>query len=484
MSAALEATLLGAVLDAEGPVLRTAAGVLIDLAGLRSEDFTDPRVRVAWSIAARLAERRRPIDAVSVFAAGKTVRAFADADLEWLSALQTSNALDRERFGEVVESMRVRLRSERLLSALSTAQAKLRESPAALSEVAGQLEGTLTEVLAGVVKDSDASEDLLSLASDWERAESGEGAPQLVPTGIEALDDLIGGMPINLNVWVGQPSVGKSALLGAVVDAQLDLGLRVGLFGLEDGSRWVTKRLMARELGMPVRSVGHAKRTEAQLNRFADAGAAYTEKLRRLTVFRHDSITIDELCRRAVSWKVHRAIDVLYVDHGGEIDHFSERIDEHRLRVGESYRRLRNLALRLQIPVVVLAHSARPLDDEERPPRLIEIAESAYIERRARMVLGLWRKQAEPDFMRVTVLKATESEPNLTVKLPRHTTAALLSRTGGERVNLLGEKQRELRAAREAREAEKAALKAAAAEAREAEKAKRRPAQASLEVES
>lgn len=455
----LETALLGALLDSGVGGLGSPPQVLLDLSGLNPGDLADTRVRVSWSIAAKLAERRRPIDALAVYAAGLTSKAFEASSLAWLRGLQAANTLDRERFADVAEQIRLRNRCNRLLSVLEASAAKLKASPASLGAVVGDLESTLKGLESDSTLDSDASEDFLELATDWEQSEAGHGSPLLLPTGIELLDEVTGGMPSNLNVWVGQPSVGKSALLGAVIDAQLDAGLRIGLFGLEDGSRWVSKRLVARDLEIPVRSVGHVRRTEEQLTKFSELGQSYTNKLSRLQVFRHDTITTDELCRRAVSWKLRHNIDALYVDHGGEIDHFSSKIDEHRLRVGESYRRMRNLALKLKIPVVVLAHSARPLDEGERPPRLVEIAESAYIERRARLVLGLWRRLSEPHSMRVTVLKATESEPNITVKIPRHTTAGLLSRTGGERVNLQAEDDQLKRLEKERKEALKASAK-------------------------
>lgn len=477
MSRDLESVLLGGVLDAESPAMRSNAGTLLDMAGMAPEDFNDPRVRVAWSVALRLSARRRPVDAVAVYAAGRTTKAFNESDLEWLTALQAGNALDRERFADLVEQLRTASRAAALAKALTRGVEALRANAGDLTRIVGEVESALAATQRLASDDGTGSDDVLDLAAEWEKQEAGGTAPALLPTGIAALDEVIGGLPNNLTVICGLPSVGKSALLGAIIDAQLAAGLRVGLFGLEDGTRWLAKRILAREMAMPVRAVGYVTRNQEQQERFPDVGSEVSKRLSRLVCYRHDSVTIDELCRRAASWRTTKGIDVLYVDHGGEIDHHSERIDEHRLRVAESYRRLRNLALRFGMPVVVLAHTARPGDDiEERPPRLTEIAESAYIERRARLVLGLWRRQQEPDTMRVTVLKQTEGEANVTVRLDRLTQAALISRDGGERVNLHEERQQEAKAAKERREAEKAAARAAA----DAEKRKRAPPQRSF----
>lgn len=475
MTPDLEALLLGAVLDAEGPGMATSAGVLLDMAGLRPDDFADARVRVAWTLVNRLAERRRPVDALAVYAAGRSTRAFAEDDLAWMTALQHGNALDRERFADLVEQARTHRRTGKLTSVLTDALAALRKGGADLASIVGQVEAACADVAVQGSFDGDGSEDVLRIASDWEQQESGKAPPLLVPTGITALDEMITGLPANLSVLVGLPSVGKSALLGSIIDAQLEMGLRVGLFGLEDGTVWLAKRVLARDLNIPVRMVGYQHRTPELAARFTDVAARIHDRLKRLVCYRYDSVSTDELCRRASSWRVQRGIDVLYVDHGGEVDHYTERFDDHRLRVAESYRRFRNLALRHQMPVAIVAHTGRPTDDnEERPPRTTEIAESAYIERRARLILGMWRRFDQPEWMRVTTLKITEGEPNVTVRLPRLTQSALISRTDGDRVNLNSERQREAREAKEKREAEKLALREKAKEAAKAAKAPKR----------
>ncbi|MCC6178843.1 MAG: DnaB-like helicase C-terminal domain-containing protein [Phycisphaerales bacterium] len=475
MSRELEQAILGAVLDAEGPVLNSNPGALIDQTGMRPEDFGDPRVRVAWGILQRLAQRRRPADAVSVFAAGRTTKAFGEDDLGWLQGLQGSNALDRERFADLVDSMRAQARGRILQGALERGLSALREQGADLPRIAGDLEAALRDLVSLTSDDGSGDQDVLEISDDWDRQEAGQAGPVLIPSGIPKLDEVIGGLVPNLNMIVGLPSVGKSALLGTMIDAQLDAGFKVGLFGLEDGTRWLAKRIIAREMAMPVRAIGTATRTPEQQARFGDVAPVAHKKLAQLVTYRHDTITVDELCRRAANWVVNKGVQVIYVDHGGEVDHHTDRFDEHRLRVAESYRRLRNLALRYQVPVVVLAHTGRPGDDnEERPPRVTEIAESSYIERRARLILGVWRKLQEPGVMRATVLKQTEGESNVTLKLERHTSAALIDRLSGETVNLASERLAELKAQKESRER----IKNEAKEKADAERASKAAAKA------
>lgn len=478
MSAPMEASLLGALLDAEGPVVRSNAGALVDRSGLRPEDLTDRRVSTAWAIVQRLVNRRRPVDARLVHAAGLASKLFTETDLHWLQGLQSANDLDAERFADLAETVRSMARSQGLAQVLERAIGQLKEPNANVGHVASAIEAALREAVALTATDSDGATDVMELASDWEAVEGPEHLSPIVPTGITSIDEVIRGWVPNLNVMVGLPSVGKSALLASMIDAQLEAGFKVGLFGLEDGTKWGPKRVIARDMQMAVRDVTTTKRTPEQALRSVDVMAATAARWKNCTTFTHDSITTDELCRRITKWVLEKGVQCIYIDHIGEVDHSNPRMEDFRLQNMETWRRLRNLAIRYTVPIVVLSHTGRPNDDnEERPPQLKEIAESSYAERKARVALGVWRRFEEKDVMRVAVLKQTEGEANVHLKLQRHTTAALVDQHAGERVNLFAEKMAHLRAQKEKRDADKLAMaekaravKEAAREAKEAAK--------------
>jgi hypothetical protein len=102
--------------------------------------------------------------------------------------------------------------------------------------------------------------------------------------------------------------------------------------------------------------------------------------------------------------------------------------------VAETYRLVRNAALTYELAVVMLVHSTRPTDGNEfRAPRMAEIAESAYIERRARCVLATWMEDVNPATANVTVLKLTEGKRGQTLSIPRISYAAMLSADGEAR---------------------------------------------------
>lgn len=481
MTAHLEHAVIGAVLAAEGQVMASNAAALMEQAGLRATDFEDLRSRAVWPIIERLVQNRRPVSASTVYAYGKTIKTFSQGDFVWLQQLEDTSMMDRLRFAEIVEGMRIVARKKSLTTGIAEAMELLARHDSDLATIAGRLDSLVRDVLTMVTDDGTGEDDVMEIGDEWDRREAGE-ATTFLPTGITAIDESIGGYVRNLNMIVGQPSEGKSAFMASSIEAILDAGHVVGLFGLEDGTKWLARRLIARDMGLQLRDVGNKPRDFAMQEKWTEVGARMALKLRRLICYRHAGISVDELLRRATSWKANRKIAALFIDHGGEVDHTTSKHDEHRLAVAESYRRFRDWAINNQCPVIAIAHTARGNEDqEERPPKPREVAESAYIERRARLMLGVWSKADDgEDFMRVSVIKISEGKRNVTFKVPKHTTAALVHREGAEIVDLFGERMAAAKAAKAKKEAERA-------EARErvaAERAAAKNAKAQAKVQS
>lgn len=466
--AELEQQLLGALLDAEGPALRSNAAALLASSGLASGDLSDARVRVAWGLVERQVARRRPVDATTIHAAGLALKAFHADAREWLRGLQLGNELDRERFSEVVDHVRGMRQAQSLLAELQRHAEALRAGTAHVRDVVPALEDSLRKLHVSDAVDSTGADDVADLALAWEEQEAGKGSPLRVTTGFPILDQEIGGYYANLNIVAGLPSVGKSAFLATSIDRLLLSGLRVGLFGLEDGTRWAVKRVIARELGLKMRLIGTMRRDAAMAERFQNLAAELHRRYGALTCYRYGGIRTPELIRRGSAWILNRGVQIILVDHGGEVNHVGENdSDERRDRVGATFAAMRDCATRYEVPWVAASHTNRASDDlEERPPRLSELAESSKLEKAARVVLGLWRRQSERDAMRLTVLKATEDATGATFRFPRHTEAGMLDFDAGEVISLEAERRDEARRKREARESDRAAAAAEKAAAK------------------
>jgi replicative DNA helicase len=478
----LAETIFGALLDAEQ--MQSNALALLESSGLKAEDLDFPdehRLSLGWRIVEALARRRKPVTAKTVWSFGHASKTFGEADAGYFSRLQVGNELDREQFEQVVENFRAVVRHRSLLATLEQYVGQLREKKLDVPSAAAALEAYLRDLQAYTTADGTGEDDVLEIADDWARQEAGE-VTNIVPTGIKTLDSVILGWRPSLNIIAAQPGVGKSALLASCIEAQIDLGFTVGLFGLEDATRWVAQRLIARDMRVPVGEIGIRRRDHAIGLKFQEVAAAHAAKLRKLITYRHDQIDTDELCRRGASWVYNRKVGTVYVDNGSEVEHEGKagdpnNADQFRLKVAHSYRRMRSTAISTNTPWVVLVHTARPTDNFERPPRPSEIAESAYIERRARVIVGLWEREKEPDFLRLTVMKNTLGKRGQTIKLARYVESALVDRDVGDLVNLESERWAEARAAKERKAAEQAHEKELKKAAADKLKSRSKPAQ-------
>jgi hypothetical protein len=466
-----EGILLGALLDADGPLLKSNAFELAEGSGLSAEDFSDLRVRNYWGVALRLAQHRRPVDASTVFMSARASGQVADADFGWLQQLQAHNALDRSRFSSVAESFRQASRGLAAAVRLEAIARDLRARRVSPATIAGNLEGLASTLNAQWAPDHTGAEDLAEIISEWEFAgQSQSGARPLVrQSGVAILDEVMRGWSPTLNLLIGQPSVGKSAIEATCIWNALKAGRRPGLFGIEDGTRWLTKRVIAMELGIPVADVGVAALNDEQRQFLAQLEPELHERLKNLVTFKFSSIHISELRRRATHWIKNLGVDEIWVDHAGLIEHQRERGEELRFALGRSLLYLRQLGERHQVPLNVLMHTSRPdqNDREERPPRMSEIAESSYAERHAFKILGLWLRRGE---LRGTVVKNKEGKRDVTFTLPRAADAAMVQSVGGEVVDL----GKEAAAERGSRDAQREAQKKAQRDARWQEAEERR----------
>lgn len=444
----VEGWVLGALADAEG--LRTTAGALISGAALTEEHFGDAKLRRCFGAIRVLAERGRPTDCRSVAAVA------GPEAYEALRPLQAGNTLTLDAFRTHAEELR-RLLALRRLEAFHRAQlrtlAEKRPEPAELLQAVDDFAATASAAKAA---DETGESDMLELLEDWDAYANGIRAPY-VPTGIETLDAEVGGFVPNLNVIGGLESVGKSALVAEVVFACLERGLRVGLFGLEDATKWLTKRQLARRMLLPVGQVAACSLDRERQEMLQEVAGEVVRLTRNLLVFRQAGVDPTTLVQTCKHWVLNRGCQLILVDHGGEVQHEAHGArDRFDLAVAATYRQLRDLAVNYRVPVVVLCHFNREAAKESGPPSMAHFAETHYIARMARLALGLWRKPDTPG-LRCTVLKRTEGRRGVTVELEDDASYALVKRRGGRVVDLGEERRSESAAAKEAAQQAKAA---------------------------
>ncbi len=438
-----ESWALGALLDAESRVVRSTAAQLLDASGLTAEDFTQPVLRTYFTALRSVVERGRPADPQTVYSACRGLTGVTEKSLEVLRGLQGGNTANRETFIAHCEDLR-RLTLLRRLTMFHADQLEALEAqrpdPKALATA---IETFAQSFAASSQQDETGDSDITDLLDDWDAFTNDKRQPYL-PTGIEVLDAEIGGFVPNLNVIGGMESVGKSALIAEIIFACLGRGMRVGLFGLEDATKWITKRQLAKRMGMPVGQIAASRLDKDGQERLSEAAGEIHNLTRNLQVYRRAGIDPATLVQQCKHWVLNKGVRAIFIDHGGEVQHESSTArDRHDLAVANTYRQLRDLAVNHQVPVIVLCHFNRDTDKVQNGvPRMHNFAESHYIARMARVALGLWAKDGDRR-LRCTVLKRTEGERNITVAIERDEACALVKRRGGEVLDLRAEAERE-----------------------------------------
>lgn len=435
-----ERRILGALMDAGGPLLRSTAAELIAGAELTAECFSSARLRTVFGAVAALTARGRPTDAETVFG----VSARQGLPLEELLQLHGGNTVNRAAFAECTERVR-KMAALRKLDAFYREQLEALSRPDADPVHLATAVGAFAQSFVGANHvDTTGLDDWNDLMEDWDAFMHGK-RESYIATGIQALDDEIGGFVNNLNVIGGLPSIGKTALAHTIIINNLLRGVKVGLFGLEDGTRPLIERHVARVLGIPIGDVAARRINEHQADRLQSEGARLCPLLPNLLTYRWAGIEPEVLVQTSKRWVLTKGVKLIVVDHGGEVQHASRQVkDRYDLAVADTYRQLRDLAVNHRVPVVVLSHLTRRTEDTGRPT-MQSFAESAYIERMARLALGLWARPAghkdKDRTLMVTVLKRTKGRRDVTLELTRHMEASLVRNEGGQVVDLEAEAQ-------------------------------------------
>ncbi len=460
----VEPRLLGAILD-----LPEQLG-LFEGCGIDTSDLRDRRVQLAWNIGRRMAERHREVNALTLFSAGKAARVMDDSFFAWLQQLQATNTLSREGFLQVADDLRKGVRGLAMALELEDITRQFRSGNYNPARIGADLEAMQFKLSGEDLRDETADSDLMDLSDSWNTNES-TNTRSIDPTTIKVLDDIIAGFDWKLNVIFGLPGTGKNALIGAIIRGQLeaDLTSHTGLFGLEDGSEWATKRFVARDMNIPVRDVGSKARTVEQKEQFVSVAEQLHPVLQRLHVYRRDEINLRDWLHIATHWVRKCGVKRIYLDNLGQMDHGlnSFKQDDLKRGVAMTVKAFARFAIRHKVPVIMLAHSTRAADDGERPPKMSEIQDSAFVERRARKIIGVWTKNKA---LRATIIKDQEGDgAGTTLELERFASAALVDIDSGKSVDL----RQEARVARVEKDADRDMRAIDAAERRAKLKAER-----------
>lgn len=423
-----EAAVLGCVLE---------DARCLDLAqALAPADFHHPRHALVWEACLELHAEKRPLDHLTLAERLKARGALEQVGgAAFLMGLDqgvpvTANAaayveivLDRSARRAIVQ--RARDAAQRAADLNLPAEQVALEASAEFAQVgssgAARLR-TMREVMLEVMDDLDA------IAKGTRKA--------AVPTGIDVWDELIGGLQRGVLTMIGaQPSVGKSALLGAMVEGVGSAGTRCGVFSLEDPAKWLPKRLLSKLSSVPVKRLSTERLPEWALEGVASAAERIFQWAGNVVLDDRSGLMGGQVAATARQMVVQMGCEAIFVDHLGELG-LDDEWGRHDLAVHKALQGLRNVAKDLEVPVVVLAHFHRPKGNTDKEPRHLRPtsamwANSGGVEKMARVAAGLWEDPELPGGVVATVLKQTEGEKDLDFWMPMQKACGLIAHKGG-----------------------------------------------------
>jgi replicative DNA helicase len=401
----------------EASVSPKAAAELLDETGASASDCETADGRALWAVVEARIRAGEAIDAVALASRTGVAREVA---LDVVMDGRATLGVARERLALLREASLRRQYLEALRCVAKVVTDRAQPLANAVTE-AGKLLASWTDET-GVLKPLD--EALLPFVDELEEVAAGRRASTL-PTGIDTLDAVIGGLQPTLTVIGALPGVGKSALAAAICRNLAASGVTSGLLSLEDERSWLVRRLMAEAASVPVFVLANKPLGRNQQERVLDAAQPLHGLLRRILVDDRPGLTTSEVVASARRM-VARGAKAILVDHLGEIR--LQRTERHDLDIADALRDLRTLAKSHRVPVVVFTHLRRRegLMATTAEPKLTDFAFSAGIERMARVALGLFRSEDEGE-LKAAVLKQTQGVSGVTVAMRLNTMAGVVT---------------------------------------------------------
>jgi replicative DNA helicase len=204
-----------------------------------------------------------------------------------------------------------------------------------------------------------------------------QGKPELIPTGFDAVDDVIGGLdPKSCAILTSATGLGKSrAMLAAVLNSRVP----VGVVSTEDPAPVLGSRLLARLSGVSSMALRRKDYSKAQEKRLLDAAKTKLENI-------HFGIEVAESIE-TVEDTISRLCDtgcrMIWVDYLQKIRGVG---DDRRNEVNQVYTRIQRAVSRGNAAGMVVSQIRR-LQDPEKPPQIYHLKESGDLENEARLIL-------------------------------------------------------------------------------------------------
>lgn len=211
-----------------------------------------------------------------------------------------------------------------------------------------------------------------------------------VPSGIEGLDNVLGGFHRSDLVVVGaRPKMGKTSWMMSIAYNAAKAGRRVGIISAEMPAYQLGLRLVSMMSAIDSSKLRACDLDEQEHVRLTQSTTLAAE----LPIFLYDkpACTPGDVAIQARAWAIAGGIDLLFVDYLTRLS--PDENNESRTReVGKMVADLKTIARTLDIPVICLAQLSRKVEERrDKRPLMSDLRDSGEIEQEADVVMFLYR---------------------------------------------------------------------------------------------
>jgi replicative DNA helicase len=261
--------------------------------------------------------------------------------------------------------------------------------------------------------------------------EEGKAVP-VIPTGVAALDAVIGGWQPTLTILGARTGVGKSAALATFIQNCARAGYRAAVFSLEDEGDWLAWRYLAHGSGVNQFLLRYRKKTDDEWERIGNALQHLEGWTDRVLIDDRPGLTADEIVLATDDAVANHGAQIVFIDHLKEVDHHAQRRERFDLCIEASLQKLRACQKRHGIPFVIAHQMAEDkAPDWNKPHTIADFSDGKVIGKMARVALGL-RRAPDSDVMDVDVMKQTNGIASRTCSVRFINGAAMIRDLEGE----------------------------------------------------
>lgn len=212
-------------------------------------------------------------------------------------------------------------------------------------------------------------------------------------SGFPSLNIILGGLQKGKMYIIGaRPSMGKSAL-AMNISEHIATGSNVLFISLEMSKKEYAQRLMFSRAGVDVNKVNTGELSNSDIEK-VKAQKEYLDKL-NLFIETRTPCKVSDIELAIINLKSTRgSCDLVVVDYLQLLSPTTKGTKNREVEVAEISRELKSLAVKYDVPIIVLSQLSRALESrEDKRPMLSDLRESGAIEQDADVVMFVYRDE-------------------------------------------------------------------------------------------